>query len=113
MLRGVANALKAFLASKSMEGLEGVQQEIGEITKRLSTIHFTDLAPPDLEAEAHAREHLEDNTQERQMIDGVPLEKILNSAEEVHERPAVEELRTIRGRLEDMLQRAGLDLTLA
>jgi len=33
--------------------------EIRNITRQLASVSLTDIAPPDLEAEAHAREHLE------------------------------------------------------
>ncbi|KAN0087842.1 hypothetical protein V8E55_006463 [Tylopilus felleus] len=55
-LRGVAAAIRSFLSSQSPESLE--LEEIRSISSLLSTIQFSDIAPRDLEAEQHAKEHL-------------------------------------------------------
>ncbi|KAI9453173.1 hypothetical protein HD554DRAFT_664839 [Boletus coccyginus] len=55
-LRGAAAALRSLLNSQSPESLE--LEEIRNISSVLSTIRFSDIAPRDLEAERHAREHL-------------------------------------------------------
>ena len=63
LLRGFASALLAFLTSSSTVAdaveRESLTQEARAITTELGNIRLTDVAPPDLEAEQHAREHLE------------------------------------------------------
>lgn len=52
----MAAAIRSFLSSQSPESLE--LEEIRSISSLLSTIQFSDIAPRDLEAEQHAKEHL-------------------------------------------------------
>lgn len=62
MLRGFASACLAFLDSSHSSGFanrESTIAEVREIASRLAGIRFTDIAPRDLEAEEHARLHLE------------------------------------------------------
>ncbi|KIJ49146.1 hypothetical protein M422DRAFT_161854 [Sphaerobolus stellatus SS14] len=111
-LRGMANALKAFLSTKDMQDtpeLESLKKEITEISNGLSRLQLTDLAPPDLEAEAHAREHLEDeNAAEK--VKALNVEESLGRG---HERPAMEEMKRLRGRLIDVLGRVGLEVNMS
>ncbi|KAG9315435.1 hypothetical protein JVU11DRAFT_3045 [Chiua virens] len=55
-LRGVAAAIGSFLNSQNPNSLD--LEELHAISAILSTIHFSDIVPPDLEAEQHAKEHL-------------------------------------------------------
>lgn len=55
-LRGAAAAIQSLLNSQSPESLE--LEEIRNISSILSTIRFSDIAPRDLGAEKHAKEHL-------------------------------------------------------
>lgn len=55
-LRGAAAAIGSFLNSQNPDSLE--LQELRRISSGLSTIRFSDVAPRDLEAEQHAKEHL-------------------------------------------------------
>ena len=63
MLRGFAAALLSFLTSStSSAGLDArpaLVQEARAVVSDLNNIRFSDIAPPDLEAEQHAREHFE------------------------------------------------------
>ena len=59
----MASALLVFVTSKSPETPEehSLAIEARDIVSQLSSIRFTDIAPRDLEAEEHARQHLEDD----------------------------------------------------
>lgn len=65
MLRGTALALKTFIDSPQPPLPAEIQterlKEIRAISAQLSDIRFSDIVPKDLEAEAHAREHLADS----------------------------------------------------
>ncbi|KAM6493072.1 hypothetical protein JOM56_011206 [Amanita muscaria] len=86
VLRGIASALVGFLSSSKAPSSSLI--EARDIAAQLSKVRFSDIAPPDLEAEAHAREHLasEDDAAE------------VDVPEEVVEKQKME-------RLEDMLER--------
>ncbi|KAG6336106.1 hypothetical protein ID866_2972 [Astraeus odoratus] len=63
-LRGAASALVSFLSSCAQEPHNSTSTELEEaraISATLSQIRFADIAPPDVEAEQHAREHLNDD----------------------------------------------------
>lgn len=62
-IRGMASALLVFVTSRSPETSEerSLAIEARDIVSQLSSIRFTDIAPRDLEAEEHARQHLEDD----------------------------------------------------
>lgn len=59
-LRGIASALIAFLSEDGHDPTLSELEEARAIATALSQIRFSDIAPGDLEAEQHAREHLED-----------------------------------------------------
>ncbi|PFH49288.1 hypothetical protein AMATHDRAFT_148015 [Amanita thiersii Skay4041] len=68
MLRGIASALIDILVSLSTRSAlyqpttvsyDLMLADARDIASQLVKVRFTDIAPPDLEAEAHAREHLE------------------------------------------------------
>lgn len=55
-LRGAAAAIKSLLNSQNPDPLEF--EELRSVSSILSNIRFSDIAPRDLEAEQHAKEHL-------------------------------------------------------
>lgn len=59
----MASALLSFITSQSPETPEehSLAKEARDVVSQLSSIRFTDIAPRDLEAEEHARQHLEDD----------------------------------------------------
>ena len=60
LLRGLAAALLAFLSRPPIAVERGtLAGEVRDIANALSNVRLSDIAPPDLEALAHAREHLE------------------------------------------------------
>lgn len=81
LLRGVASALLSFLVPIADSNMVN---EVKDISAKLANVRLTDIAPRDLEAEQHAREHLE--------VEGIEME--------VNEELA--EKRNIEG-IEDML----------
>ena len=95
-------ALKTFIDSSqsahSSEALTEVQREIQVISAQLSDIRFSDIAPRDLEAEAHAREHLAD--------DDLPVND-LNGDGAVQDEETIEKRRIEQ--LEDMMSSFGTD----
>ncbi|KZS94430.1 hypothetical protein SISNIDRAFT_453341 [Sistotremastrum niveocremeum HHB9708] len=99
MLRGLATALSAYL---EQQGLEEPRLEAREIVSRLSRMHLEDIASPDFEAIAHAKEHLD------------------NASQDIHEQ--IEEDKSIRGKaeldvvqnqLQGLLSKRGLPIDLA
>ncbi|KAJ3838056.1 hypothetical protein F5878DRAFT_652273 [Lentinula raphanica] len=61
ILRGVISALLSYVSlhGENLPGGESTLIEVRSIASQLSNIRFADIAPRDLEAEEHAREHLE------------------------------------------------------
>ena len=63
LLRGFAATLVAFVSSGAAlpagVDCQAALDEARSISGALSAIRFSDIAPPDLQAEQHAREHLE------------------------------------------------------
>ncbi|KAF7297305.1 Yae1-N domain-containing protein [Mycena indigotica] len=59
-LRGIVSAVISFLQSTFCERADkdALLAEAREISASLADVRFSDIAPRDLEAEAHAREHL-------------------------------------------------------
>ncbi|KAG7447322.1 uncharacterized protein BT62DRAFT_892270 [Guyanagaster necrorhizus] len=116
LLRGIASVLAAFLSSATDQG----QEEARSISSALSSIRFSDIAPRDLEAEEHAREHLEDGAPELEEIDEKKkmedLEDMLNrlsagkSLRADEARPTLEDLQHLRERLKNLMERLGLDV---
>ena len=56
-LRGIAAAMGSFLTSQKPDSQE--LEELRSISCLLSAIQFSDIAPRDLDAEQHAKEHLD------------------------------------------------------
>ncbi|KAJ3894484.1 hypothetical protein GG344DRAFT_41010 [Lentinula edodes] len=89
MLRGMVSALLASInGSENLPEGESMLTEAQSIASQLSKIRFSEIAPRDLEAEAHAREHFEMDEEDAGM----------EESEELAEK------RQMEG-LEDMLKR--------
>lgn len=103
MLRGTALALTTFIDSPLPSGQPASSEalrEIRAILAQLSDIRFSDIAPRDLEAEAHAREHLADGEGD------LPVNE-LDENGMVQDGEAVEKREMER--LEDMMSSFGTD----
>ena len=114
-LRGIASALTAFLSDASE------LQEVRAISASLSQIRFSDIAPRDIEAEQHAREHIDDapgiaQTEElSQKRDMENLEDMLSQLSAgprdcTPTRPTREDVAKLRERLALLSKRHALDL---
>ncbi|KAJ3879258.1 hypothetical protein F5051DRAFT_460046 [Lentinula edodes] len=83
MLRGMVSALLASLnGSENLPEGESMLTEAQSIASQLSKIRFSEIAPRDLEAEAHAREHFEMDEEDAGM----------EESEELAEKRQMEEL---------------------
>ncbi|EED82301.1 predicted protein [Postia placenta Mad-698-R] len=89
ILRGMALALISFLtASPDQASQQDLIQELRDISSELSRIRLSDIAPRDLEAERHAREHdIEGNTNGDEMD--------LELTEELKEKKDMEKLEDL------------------
>jgi hypothetical protein len=64
ILRGISSAILALLrSSTTVNEKESTQADAQEISSQLSKIRFSDIMPRDLEAEEHARQHLEEGVE--------------------------------------------------
>ncbi|PBK71850.1 hypothetical protein ARMSODRAFT_882865 [Armillaria solidipes] len=116
LLRGIASVLTAFLSSAS----DPDREEARSISSALSSIRFSDIAPRDLEAEEHAREHLEDGVSEPEEIEEKrkieDLEDMLNrlsagkSIKADEGRPTLEDLQQLKERLKTLMERLSLEV---
>ncbi|KAF4612339.1 hypothetical protein D9613_003930 [Agrocybe pediades] len=121
ILRGISSVLLAFLkdaADMGVQEKENLVAEARDISSQLSKVRFSDIMPRDLEAEQHAREHLEaegetlvENEQIAAKRDIEGLEDMLanlGSAKEA--RPTVEDVHSLKSRLEVLSIRLGLNV---
>ncbi|KAK0431678.1 hypothetical protein EV421DRAFT_1911660 [Armillaria borealis] len=116
LLRGIASVLTAFLSSTS----DPDREEAQSISSALSSIRFSDIASRDLEAEEHAREHLEDGVSEPEEIEEKrkieDLEDMLNrlsagkSIKADEGRPTLEDLQQLKERLKTLMERLSLEV---
>ncbi|KAL1723937.1 hypothetical protein EV715DRAFT_260564 [Schizophyllum commune] len=131
LLRGMASALLSFLSSQSANAgtdsanaeNEGAIAEVRDISRQLAHIRLTDVAPRDLEAEAHAKEHLQLEEEDDLVTDDELVEKRKMEALEdqlakltsgamgggsVEARPTADDVRRLKGRLDDLSRLMGL-----
>ncbi|KAF8548104.1 hypothetical protein OG21DRAFT_1423667 [Imleria badia] len=99
-LRGAAAAIRTLLNAQSPGSLE--LEEICSISSVLSTIRFSDIAPRDLEAEQHAKEHLG--------VDDLAIVEITDSGPETapQERRIIEDVARLKERLALLGAKLGL-----
>ncbi|KAJ7623659.1 hypothetical protein FB45DRAFT_112349 [Roridomyces roridus] len=124
-LRGRAAALLAFVQSPLcvVEGREALLAEARAIASALANVRFTDVVPRDLEAEAHAREHLADDEhgvdeneelKEKRKMEGLEdmLAQLTAGAPSAgmgdKPRPTMEDVRALEDRLKALSARLGL-----
>jgi hypothetical protein len=100
LLRGAAAAIRSLLNSQSPDSPE--LEEIRSISSVLSTIQFSDIAPRDLEAEQHAKEHLA-------IDDPAIVENADSGAETVpQERRTIDDVANLKERLALLSTKLGL-----
>ncbi|KAI0754906.1 hypothetical protein C8Q80DRAFT_1095305 [Daedaleopsis nitida] len=98
ILRGVCSALLAFLSRTPSPRSELVNQ-VREITTALANVRFSDIAPPDLEAIAHAREHLESVQAMDEDDDGADLTDPAKLNEEIRDKRDIEGLEDLMAQM--------------
>lgn len=125
LLRGFASALLLFLSSQAASAeQEAALSEVRDISRQLAHIRLTDIAPRDLEAEAHALEHLEMDDEEELVGDEELLEKrkmelledqlarltsgAAGGSATIDVRPTADDVRRLKARLVSLSQNLGL-----
>lgn len=112
ILRGLCSALLASLSrvpapfppsfsisSSLIQDNASLLAQVREIAAALANVRFSDIAPPDLEAIAHAREHLESSGQMDQDDDGADLADPTKLNEELKDKRDVESLEDLMAQL--------------
>ncbi|KAH9942909.1 hypothetical protein B0H21DRAFT_793094 [Amylocystis lapponica] len=127
ILRGISAALLSFL---TLPGTSASKQEIldeaRDIASQLGRVRFSDIAPPDLEAERHAHEHLdvdddgvdpepsEDMRERRQMEKLEDMITQMNAGTsmigDARTRPSASDVRHLKGRLMALCNGLGMTL---
>jgi len=118
LLRGVANAITGILVQQDQPAL---LQESRDISSCLSAIRFSDVVPRDLEAEEHARQHLEDKGEEldeneeiadRRQMEGIEdmLAQLTSGTgnENGEKRPTMDDVGNLEQRLRVLTEGLGL-----
>lgn len=137
LLRGTSSVLLSILTSQAplphilAPERNNLATEARDISSRLNEIRFSDIAPPDLDAEQHAREHLDsaegdDRDMDIDLSDELTskrevesLEDMMNrmgagslSAAEKKGRPTTEDVAQLAERLVNLANRLGLSMPL-
>ncbi|KAG6861815.1 hypothetical protein C0995_011697 [Termitomyces sp. Mi166 len=118
LIRGQSSALLSFLTSTPAPALglsgdakEALVQEIRDIVLQLGNVRFSDIEPRDLEAEKHAREHLEAEGQEMEVHEDVEKKRQMEKVEDMLAglsaggtvntpgRPTMEDVASLKARL--------------
>lgn len=131
ILRGRTSAIFSHLISQTSSTVTAVDpdllREAREISAQLGNVRFSDIQPRDLEAEQHAREHLEmepeemlgEEIGERRRMEGIEdmLARLSTSTGgwgngngQTQGRPTQEVVRELRVRLEALAGRLGLGM---
>lgn len=127
LLRGYAFALVALAASNRPVTLPDgatrgqVQDEARTLSAELSRIRFSDIAPPDLQAEEHARAHREDVNADVVVAEELQEKRALESLEDMMNRmgagpaqkagrPTMEDVARLEAHLQALAQTLGLVL---
>jgi hypothetical protein len=126
-------ALATFI--DSTQAPQSTQTELEIISAQLSDIRFSDIVPRDLEAEAHAREHLADGevdlpaneldengvVQDEETVEKRKMEQLEDmmslfgtnpTLSSNLPRPGIEDVKAIRARLSNVARALGLELDL-
>ncbi|KAF9011209.1 hypothetical protein BDQ17DRAFT_1233860 [Cyathus striatus] len=122
ILRGIASALFALLSATP--GKEDMLNEARDISSQLSRIRFSDIVPRDLEAEEHARQHLESDEYGLDVNEGIADKRDMEGLEDMlaklsagatmstsdKSRPKMDDVRLLKERLGALTQRIGIDV---
>jgi hypothetical protein len=131
LLRGLASTLLGFLDKTDTDSTtttttakERVVPEARNICSKLSRIRFTDIMPPDIEAEQHARHHYPDqdvNEEIKGKRDVEDLEDMLErmnagtsmqdcAVTAANTRPSSEHVQALKARLKALADVTGLQI---
>ncbi|KAG5353053.1 hypothetical protein J132_02473 [Termitomyces sp. J132] len=127
VIRGQSSALLSFLTSApsaslslSEDAKEAVVQEARDIVSQLGKVRFSDIEPRDLEAEKHAKEHLEAEGQEMELHEKIERKRQMENVEDMlaglsaggtlnaSERPTMEDVANLEARLHALTLRLGI-----
>lgn len=125
-LRGIVSGVLAFLTSSSLSAakIEGhiveAAVEARDIASKLAELRFSDIAPRDLEAEEHARQHLESSEdsmeiENEELVQKRDMERLedmisqLNPSADagVAVRMTMNDVRTLKHRLKSLCDTLG------
>ena len=105
-----------------MNEKESIQADAQEISSQLSKIRFSDITPSDLEAEEHARQHLEEEGVEIDVHQKIAATQDMEGLEDMlanlaagtnvtgTTRPSVDDVRILKGRLKVLSDRLNLQV---
>ena len=127
LLRGISAAILSFVngsLANSFDGKEEWIAEIRDISSQLSRIRFSDVVPRDLEAEEHARQHMEQEGVELDMNEEIAAKRDVEGLEDMLEklsagnsksplvggRPTMDDVLSLKTRLVDLGNRLDLRL---
>jgi ribosomal protein S4 len=125
LIRGIVSAILSSLDETSTPETgdhHEIMTEIQEINSRLSRTRLSDMIPPDLEAEEHARQHQEE--EEEAVVDSDKLELLESMMEQMNtdsEKPdghlaeklrpmGDDDVKVLRSRLDQLVVRLGMDI---
>jgi len=134
LLRGTASALLSYLSSShemdnnTPNASSSALEEARTISAALADIRLSDIAPRDLEAEEHAREHLQDQMSDEPSLPAIGemeerkkmdmLEDMLSqltagsaTASDRTQRPTVQDVAKLTERLDLLARSIGLDVS--
>ena len=121
ILRGMSSAILALLLRSStiVNEKESTQAEAREISSQLLKIRFSDIMPRDLEAEEHARQHLEEGV-EIDVHEKIAATRDIEGIEDMlanlgtnfvgTTRPSVDDVRILKNRLKVLSDRLNLQV---
>ena len=127
LLRGFASTLVTYISSGAAlpagPDSQAVLEEARSVSAGLGDIRFSDIAPPDLQAEQHAREHLEaeqdvvENEELQGKRDVESLEDMMarmgagtSKADQKTGRPTAADVEKLAARLQSLAEGLGLSL---
>ncbi|KIY66919.1 hypothetical protein CYLTODRAFT_437252 [Cylindrobasidium torrendii FP15055 ss-10] len=118
-MRGIASVLVAFLSQSGSPLLD----EARTISTALNSVRFADIAPRDLEAEEHARQHLETEGEEVDVPEEIDDKRKMEGLEDMlnklssgalnpadHSRPTMADVTKLKTRLENLVLESGLNI---
>ena len=123
ILRGMSSAILALLrTSIAVNEKESIHADALEISSQLSRIRFSDIMPRDLEAEEHARQHLEEEGGEIDVHEKIAATRDMEDIEDMlanlaagtndagTTRPSVDDVHILKGRLKVLSDRLNLQI---